>query len=112
MVFKDYYKILNLDTNKVTSQEIKNAFREQAKKYHPDINNQSHQYEERFKDINEAYRVLSESSSKRKYDRMWNSKVGRRKNKVEYEESKREKGSVFSEFFNMFFGENETKIRR
>ena len=51
MVFKDYYKILNLDTNKVTSQEIKNAFREQAKKYHPDINNQSHQYEERFKDI-------------------------------------------------------------
>ena len=112
MVFKDYYKILNLDTNKVTSQEIKNAFREQAKKYHPDINNQSHQYEERFKDINEAYRVLSESSSKRKYDRMWNSKVGRRKNKVEYEESKREKGSAFSEFFNMFFGENETKIIR
>ena len=42
MIFKDYYKILNLDTNKVTESQIKIAFREQAKKYHPDINNQSH----------------------------------------------------------------------
>ena len=110
MIFKDYYKILNLNTNKVTTQDIKTAFREQAKKYHPDINNQSSQYEERFKDINEAYRVLSDSSSRRKYDRMWNSKVGRKKQKAKYEESKREKGSPFSEFFNMFFGETETNI--
>lgn len=105
MIFKDYYKILNLDTNKVTEQQIKIAFREQAKKYHPDINKQSAQSEERFKDINEAYRVLSNGSSKRKYDRMWNSKVGRKKQKVQYEESRREKGSSFSEFFNIFFGE-------
>lgn len=90
--------------------QIKNAFREQAKKYHPDINNQSEQYQERFKDINEAYRVLSDSSSKRKYDRMWNSKVGRKKQKETYEESKRERGSAFSEFFNMFFGETEKTI--
>jgi len=105
MIFKDYYKILNLDTNKVTEQQIKNAFREQAKKHHPDINKQSAQAEERFKDINEAYRVLSNSSSKRKYDRMWHAKVGRKKQTVQYEESKREKGSSFSEFFNIFFGE-------
>ena len=85
MIFKDYYKILNLDTNKVTESQIKIAFREQAKKYHPDINNQSHQSEERFKDINEAYKVLSNSSSKRKYDRMWNSKVGRKKQKEKYD---------------------------
>lgn len=110
MIFKDYYKILNLDTNKVTESQIKIAFREQAKKYHPDINNQSHQSEERFKDINEAYKVLSNSSSKRKYDRMWNSKVGRKKQKEKYEESRREKGSAFSEFFNMFFGESEKTI--
>ncbi len=105
MIFKDYYKILNLDTNKVNQVQIKNAFREQAKKYHPDINNQNPEYQERFKDINEAYRVLSDMTSKRKYDRMWNSKVGRKKQKVVYEESKRERGSAFSEFFNMFFGE-------
>lgn len=109
MIFKDYYKILNLDTNKVTENQIKIAFREQAKKYHPDINKQSVYSEERFKDINEAYRVLSNSSTKRKYDRMWNSKVGRKKQKTQFEESKREKGSAFSEFFNMFFGETATK---
>ena len=109
MIFKDYYKILNLDTNKVTENQIKIAFREQAKKYHPDINKQSMYSEERFKDINEAYRVLSNSSTKRKYDRMWNSKVGRKKQKAQFEESKREKGSAFSEFFNMFFGETSTK---
>ena len=109
MIFKDYYKILNLDTNKVTENQIRIAFREQAKKYHPDINKQSMYSEERFKDINEAYRVLSNSSTKRKYDRMWNSKVGRKKQKAQFEESKREKGSAFSEFFNMFFGETATK---
>ena len=38
MIFKDYYKILGLNTNKVTTDEIKVAFREQAKKYHPDLN--------------------------------------------------------------------------
>ena len=38
MIFKDYYKILGLETNKVTAEEIKIAYREQAKKYHPDVN--------------------------------------------------------------------------
>ena len=95
----------------VTQEQIKQAYREQAKKYHPDINNTSS--EERFKDINEAYKVLSNISSKKKYDRMWNSHVGRKK-RTNYEESKREKGSIFSEFFQMFFGEqgkNEEKVK-
>ena len=70
MIFKDYYKILGLQTNKVSGAEIKSAYREQAKKYHPDINQR---YEERFKDINEAYRVLSDGISKRKYDRIYES---------------------------------------
>ena len=74
MIFKDYYKILGLETNKVTDQEIKAAFREQAKKYHPDINNQTRQSEERFKDINEAYKILSGGATKRKYDRIWNAR--------------------------------------
>ena len=102
MVFKDYYKILGLDNNKVTPNEIKSAYREQAKKYHPDINSENDFSEERFKDINEAYKVLSTPASKRKYDRVWNSNIGR---KQKFEESKREEGSVFSNFFNMFFGE-------
>ena len=104
MIFKDYYKILGLENNRVSSDEIKIAFREQAKKYHPDVNTENGSTEERFKDINEAYRVLSNSSSKRKYDRMWNHHVGKRQANKGYEESKRDKDSLFSDFFNMFFG--------
>jgi curved DNA-binding protein CbpA len=55
MIFKDYYKILGLETNKVSVEEIKIAYREQAKKYHPDLNAGDNRYEERLKDINEAY---------------------------------------------------------
>ncbi len=101
MIFKNYYKILGLDTNKVTESEIKRAYREQAKKYHPDINSENAFSEERFKDINEAYKVLSDETARRKYDRMWNSRIGYKKKN---EESKREEGSLFSNFFNMFFG--------
>ena len=109
MIFKDYYKILGLDNGKVSASEIKAAYREQAKLYHPDVNAESSFSEERFKDINEAYRVLSNSSSKRKYDRMWNNHAA--KKTIKYEESKRGSGSAFSDFFNMFFGDlNENKI--
>ena len=66
MIFKNYYKILGLDTNKVTESEIKRAYREQAKKYHPDINSENAFSEERFKDINEAYKVLSDETARRK----------------------------------------------
>ena len=89
MIFKDYYKILELETNKVTMEQIKTAYREQAKKYHPDVNVKDKFSEERFKDINEAYRILSQGPSKRKYDRMWNSHVGNKKKKQEYEETKK-----------------------
>jgi len=88
--------------------QIKMAYREQAKKYHPDVNISNKKYEERFKDINEAYRVLSDTLSKRKYDRMWYRNVG--KSNASYEESKRNKDSLFSDFFNMFFGNVEENI--
>ena len=110
MIFKDYYKILGLTNNNVTTEQIKQAYREQAKKYHPDINTTSNFSEERFKDINEAYKTLSNTSTRRKYDRMWNSRIGKKqKNKGQ---AKREKKSAFAEFFQMFFGEiknNKTK---
>ena len=65
MIFKDYYKILGLQNNKVSQEEIKIAFREQAKKYHPDVNSNI-RTEERFKDINEAYKVLSRNAKQKK----------------------------------------------
>ena len=103
MIFKDYYKILSLETNRVSSEQIKNAYRLAAKKNHPDLNVGDKLAEEKIKDINEAYRVLSNQATKRKYDRMWLSNVGRNKKK-KIEESSRSSDSIFSDFFNMFFG--------
>jgi len=111
MVFKDYYKILGFDTNKVTVPEIKMAFREYAKKYHPDVNQENDTAEERFKDINEAYKILTGSSTRRKYDRIWNSHIGRKNKKAQYEEARKNRGTPTSEFFNMFFGiNNKTEV--
>lgn len=103
MIFKDYYKILGLPNSNVTTEQIKQAYREQAKKYHPDINTTSNFSEERFKDINEAYKTLSNTSTRRKYDKMWNSRIGKKqKNRGQ---AKKEKKSAFAEFFQMVFGE-------
>ena len=100
MVFKDYYKILNLETSRVSINEIKNAYRIAAKKNHPDVNIQDKLAEEKIKDINEAYRILSNSSSKRKYDRIWNANV-KKQNEVRMDESVSEK------FMHIFFGNKE-----
>lgn len=109
MIFKDYYKILGLDTNKVSVDEIKIAFREQAKKYHPDVNRQMKNAEERFKDINEAYKILSETSTKRKYDRQWNARIGKKKKQQEKKENRNNNNNIFTEFKTMFFGENDVQ---
>ncbi len=105
MKIKDYYKILELENSKVTIEQIKTAYRKQAKKYHPDVNVGNKIAEERIKDINEAYRVLSNPSSKRKYDRTWNYNIGYKQKKARQKTS----GEVASEFFGMFFGNNEIK---
>ena len=110
MIFKDYYKILGFETNKVTIDDIKIGFRDQAKKYHPDMNEGSNSAEERFKDINEAYRVLSNPTSRKKYDRTWNNYIGKKKNKEENGKNINHSDTIFGEVMNMFFGakkENE-----
>ena len=99
MVFKDYYKILDLETSHVSIDEIRAAYRLQAKKYHPDVNVGDKLAEERIKDINEAYRTLSVPAQKRKYDRIWNNNVGRAKNG----QNKMDRGYLF----NMFLGNIE-----
>lgn len=71
MSFKDYYNILGLSSNKVTIDEIKLAYREQAKKYHPDMHVGDNSSEEKFKEINEAYKILSDPKSRKRYDRNW-----------------------------------------
>ncbi len=65
--FKDYYAILGL--NKTTSaDEIKKTFRKLARKYHPDMNPGNKEAEARFKEVNEAYEVLSDPEKRKKYD--------------------------------------------
>jgi len=102
MIFKDYYKILELETNKVSIDEIKTAYREQAKKYHPDVNIGVRGAEERFKDINEAYQALINEQTRRKYDRLWNSRIGRKKTKAKKAEEN--KTTTRSEILNVLFG--------
>lgn len=65
--FKDYYAILGVSKT-ASPEEIKQAFRKLARKYHPDVNPGNKQAEARFKEINEAYEVLSDPDKRSKYD--------------------------------------------
>ena len=67
MAFIDYYKVLEVD-KKATEAEIKKAFRKLARKYHPDINPNDKDAEKKFKEINEANEVLSNTEKRKKYD--------------------------------------------
>lgn len=64
---KDYYKILEVDRN-ASPDEIKKSYRKLALKFHPDKNPDNKEAEEKFKDISEAYEILSDSEKKLQYD--------------------------------------------
>ena len=64
---RDYYEVLGVDKG-ASDDEIKKAFRQQAKKYHPDLHPGDKEAEAKFKEINEAYSILSDPDKKSKYD--------------------------------------------
>src|SRR6476620_9097885 len=78
MDYKDYYKILGVARG-ASADDIKKAFRKLARKYHPDVNPGDKKAEEKFKEINEAYEVLSDTQKRQKYDTLgpnWQEQFG------------------------------------
>ena len=76
--YRDYFKVLGVERN-ATSVSIKRAFRKLARQYHPDVNPGNSESEAKFKEINEAYEVLSDSDKRRRYEQFgqyWNQTSG------------------------------------
>ncbi len=69
MDYKDYYKILGVDRS-ASADDVRKAYRKLAMQYHPDRNPGDKQAEDKFKDINEAYQVLSDSQKRARYDQL------------------------------------------
>lgn len=104
MKYKNYYKILELKSDRVSDEEIKNAYRRLAKKYHPDINPGDEAASEKFKLVNEAYQVLGSEVSKKKYDRIHN--IYRVKDTIEDTKEKINFNGM-SDMIGMVFGKKE-----
>lgn len=124
MDFKNYYKILGVKKT-VSQDEIKKAYRKKAMQYHPDKNSGDKWAEEKFKEINEAYKVLSDVVKRKEYDDISGThQKYNQKTKYEYAENKPEdktwekeyaqkstesEEGGFSDFFNQFFGKKDKK---
>jgi len=112
MKYRDYYEILGV--GKTASQaEIKKAFRNLAKKHHPDANPNNKKSEELFKEFSEAYEVLGDPDKRKKYDAL--AEEAKFQNGRDFDPSQTQRGKAgysprsspdndFSDFFNMFFG--------
>jgi len=102
---RDYYEVLGIDRN-ATDEDIRKAFRELAFKYHPD-HNQGDGAEEKFKEANEAYEVLSDTSKRATYDRFGHSGgssfFGRDSEGFDF---------GFGDIFDAFFGGTTTSTRQ
>jgi curved DNA-binding protein len=121
MEYKDYYKILGVERSS-TNDQIKRAYRQLAKKYHPDLHPDDKKAEDKFKEINEAYEVLGDVTKRAKYDQLGESysqfqQAGGRGNfddwysqspgyqQADYGDLDDIFGGGFSDFFNTIFGQ-------
>lgn len=118
---KDYYEVLGIDRD-ADAQAIKKAYRKLAKKYHPDTNAGSTRAEQRFREVTEAYTILSDPEKRKLYDRFGHAAFDGSMEQTPYEDSytagefKGEKGNfeeyhfqggmddIFEDFFGGMFG--------
>jgi DnaJ-class molecular chaperone len=121
MEFQDYYKTLGVD-RKASDAEIKSAYRKLARKFHPDVNPNNKEAETKFKQINEAYQVVSDPEKRKKYDELgadWEHGVSQEEMMRRYAQQRSAAGGGgggadfgadfggggdFSDFFSQFFG--------
>lgn len=94
---RDYYDTLGVGRN-ASDDEIKSAFRKLARQYHPDVNKEP-EAEERFKEINEAYGVLSDSAKRARYDRFGRAGLG---NTGGFHDYTVDFADIFDELFGQF----------
>lgn len=123
MEYPDYYQVLGVDRN-ASNKDIRKAYRRLARQYHPDVNPGNKKAEEKFKEINEAYEVLSDDEKRKKYDQLgqsyqqWQRRGGQPGGfdwsgwttgqpggyRVEFSDAHTGAGDLFSEFFKNIFG--------
>lgn len=101
MAEKDYYEILGVDRD-ADQKEIKKAYRKLAKKYHPDMNNDDTETAEKFKEISEAYEILSDPEKRKRYDQYGHSGIN--EDDFNFEDFARQGFGGFDDIFDMFFG--------
>ncbi len=114
MAEKDYYRILGVSRN-ATEEEIKSAFRKLALKYHPDRNPGDKDAEAKFKEINEAYEVLSNPEKRRIYDAYGEDGLrsgGFGQGFEGFSGFTTDFGDIFDDVFESFFGDISRKTRR
>lgn len=97
---RDYYETLNVSKD-ASQDEIKSSFRSLAKKYHPDLNPDDKEAEQKFKEINEAYEVLSDPEKRRKYDTFGHAGVN---GQGGYSQDFGGFGDIFDDIFDIFGG--------
>ncbi len=103
MAKRDYYEVLGVSKS-ADEKEIKSAFRKLAKQYHPDLNPDNKEAEAKFKEVNEAYEVLSDAEKKAKYDQFGHAAFDQNQGFGGGGASYGDFGDIFGDIFGDFFG--------